>query len=332
MTRFTETSYAPINRSAYRLAAEATDAYEASAGQGRPLHQRSPPPTRWSSPRTPPRRSTWSIQSWGGANLRPGDVVVLTELEHHANIVPWHILAQPSAASSCAGSRSTTDGQLDLSGLDGLLDGAKVLSFSGDEQRARHADPGRRAVRRRPRRRCPGHRRRLPVRAAQRHRRAGLGRRLRRVLQPQDVRAVGHRRAVGPRRAARRHAAVPRRRQHDRRRPPRRLHAGAGAGEVRGRHAADHRGDRLRRGGRLSRRRSGWTPCTATSWSSRAYALEHAQRALRRRHHPARPARARTTAAACSASRSATSTPTTSARCSTSRTSACAPATTAPSR
>lgn len=33
------------------------------------------------------------VQSWGRANLRPGDVVVLSEMEHHANIVPWQMLA-----------------------------------------------------------------------------------------------------------------------------------------------------------------------------------------------------------------------------------------------
>ena len=44
-------------------------------------------------------------KAWGRANLRAGDPVVITELEHHANIVPWHQLVA-SSASSCVGSRS----------------------------------------------------------------------------------------------------------------------------------------------------------------------------------------------------------------------------------
>ena len=62
------------------------------------------------------------------------------------------------------------------------------------------------------------------------------------------------------------------------------------------------------------------------------YAMTTLDRSLRRRHHDARPAQRRRCAAACSASRSATCTPTTCRRCSTSATCACAPATTAPSR
>ena len=43
------------------------------------------------------RNTTESINlvafTWGRANLKPGDVVVLTEMEHHSNLVPWHMLA-----------------------------------------------------------------------------------------------------------------------------------------------------------------------------------------------------------------------------------------------
>ena len=106
-----------------------------------------------------------------------------------------------------------------------------------------------------PTRRTPhgalAHRRRVPVRAARAHRRAGARRRLLRVLGPQDVRPDRHRRAVGPRGAARRDAAVPRRRRHDPRRAPRRLHAERAPVEVRGGHAAHRRSDRARRRGRL---------------------------------------------------------------------------------
>ncbi len=329
MTVFNEHAYAPINRSAYRLAAEATDAYEgARAKVARFVNAHAADEIVFTKNAT--EALNLVAQAWGRANLRTGDVVVLTHMEHHANVVPWHLLAAERGIE-LRWIPLTDDGRLDLTDLDQLVDGAKVVSVTRDEQRARHAQPGRRAVRRRPRHRRPGRRRRLPVRPAQPHRRAGVGRRLRRLLQPQDVRPVRHRRAVGTGRAARRHATLPRRRQHDRRRPPRRVHAGPGAGQVRGRHAADHRGHRLRRRRRLPRgaghgrrapARGRRSPPTPSPRSPRASATtsrstDHATSSI---------------AAACSASPSATSTPTTSARSSTSATSASGPATTAPSR
>ncbi len=48
---------------------------------------------RWCSPRTPPRPSTWWPTAGARSRLEPGDAIVLTEMEHHANIVPWHMLA-----------------------------------------------------------------------------------------------------------------------------------------------------------------------------------------------------------------------------------------------
>jgi cysteine desulfurase / selenocysteine lyase len=56
-------------------------------------------------------------------------VVVLTLLEHHANIVPWHMLAAERGIE-LRWVGLTEDGQLDLSNLDELLDGAKAFGFS----------------------------------------------------------------------------------------------------------------------------------------------------------------------------------------------------------
>ena len=41
-------------------------------------------------------------RSWGDANLRPGDEILLTEMEHHSNLVPWQQLAQRSGAMLAA--------------------------------------------------------------------------------------------------------------------------------------------------------------------------------------------------------------------------------------
>ena len=68
-------------------------------------------------------------RSWGVGNLREGDVVVLTHMEHHANIVPWQMLRN-EIGIEIRWVPLTADGQLDLSDLDQLLDGAKVFSFT----------------------------------------------------------------------------------------------------------------------------------------------------------------------------------------------------------
>ena len=67
--------------------------------------------------------------SWGRANLGPGDAVVLSEIEHHANIVPWQILAAEKGFE-IRWIPVTDGGELDLSELDRLLDGAKLVSVS----------------------------------------------------------------------------------------------------------------------------------------------------------------------------------------------------------
>ena len=67
--------------------------------------------------------------TWGRENLDKGDVVVLTELEHHANIVPWHMLAKEKEIE-IRWVKVADDGHLDLSNFDALIDGAKLLSFA----------------------------------------------------------------------------------------------------------------------------------------------------------------------------------------------------------
>ena len=67
--------------------------------------------------------------SWGRANLSRGDVVVLSHMEHHANIVPWHMLAA-EIGIELRWIPLDSEGRLDLTDLDALLDGAKVLSVT----------------------------------------------------------------------------------------------------------------------------------------------------------------------------------------------------------
>ena len=59
--------------------------------------------------------------SWGGKNLKSGDVILLTEMEHHSNLVPWQMLAQHTGARLVYVPVTGDEGLLDLSKLDSLL-------------------------------------------------------------------------------------------------------------------------------------------------------------------------------------------------------------------
>ena len=128
MDHFVRTGYAPINRSAYRLAAEATDHYEgARAAVARFVNAPSADEIVFTKNAT--EALNLVAQAWGGRHLHEGDVVVLTHMEHHANVVPWHMLAERNGIE-LRWVGLTPDGQLDLGDLDTLLDGAKVFAFT----------------------------------------------------------------------------------------------------------------------------------------------------------------------------------------------------------
>ena len=67
--------------------------------------------------------------TWARANLREGDTVLLSHMEHHANVIPWHMLAQERGIE-LRWIPLTEDFQLDLSDLDRLLDGVRLLAIS----------------------------------------------------------------------------------------------------------------------------------------------------------------------------------------------------------
>jgi cysteine desulfurase / selenocysteine lyase len=70
------------------------------------------------------------VRAWGEARVGPGDVILLTEMEHHSNLVPWQLLAQRKGAE-LRFVPITPEGRLDLSNLDTLLDGpVKIFSFT----------------------------------------------------------------------------------------------------------------------------------------------------------------------------------------------------------
>ena len=128
MTRFMQHSYGPTNRSAYHLAAQATDLYEgARAKVARFINAKSPAEVVFTKNAT--EALNLVARAWGSANLSSGDVVVLTHMEHHANIVPWQMLAAERGIV-IRWVPLTADGLLDLTDIDTLLDGAKMFSFT----------------------------------------------------------------------------------------------------------------------------------------------------------------------------------------------------------
>ncbi|MBU3689382.1 MAG: cysteine desulfurase [Acidimicrobiales bacterium mtb01] len=128
MADFMRTGYAPINRSAYRLAAAATDAFEGAREKVRKFIN-APKANEVVFTKNATESLNLIAHSWGGANVKRGDAVVLTHMEHHANIVPWHMLAAERGIE-LRWIPLTADGELDLTDLDRLLDGAKALSFT----------------------------------------------------------------------------------------------------------------------------------------------------------------------------------------------------------
>jgi cysteine desulfurase/selenocysteine lyase len=128
MSRFMRESYSPIGRSSYLLASEATDMYEAARRKVATfISAGSPREVVFTKNAT--ESLNLAAQSWGRANLAKGDVVVLTHMEHHANIVPWQMLAKEKGIE-IRWVPLTSDFQLDLSSLDELLRDAKVFAFT----------------------------------------------------------------------------------------------------------------------------------------------------------------------------------------------------------
>lgn len=89
--------HANIHRGAYRLSQEATRRYEAAREcVARFIGAAEPAECLFT------RGTTESINlvaaSWGRANLKPGDEIILSELEHHSNIVPWQMVAEATGA------------------------------------------------------------------------------------------------------------------------------------------------------------------------------------------------------------------------------------------
>ena len=195
--------------------------------------------------------------AWGRANVGPGDAVLITQMEHHANLVPWQVLcARARRRAALPGGRRARRALARAARSRARTRRRQARRLRARLKRARHDQPGR--ARSTARARAAGRgladrRRAGGAAAAGRRRRAR--RRLLRLDGPQGARADGHRRA------ARRRASCSRQME------PFLTggdmiasvdlaggHVERAAVQVRGRHAADRRGGRPRRRRRLPRR------------------------------------------------------------------------------
>ena len=121
--------HANVHRGVHVLSQEATQAFEdARKAVARFLNAPSEREVVWV------RGTTEGINlfaySWGGANLGPGKEVLLTELEHHSNIVPWQLVAQRTGATIRV-ARVHDDGSLDLDDVKAkLTERTAVFAFN----------------------------------------------------------------------------------------------------------------------------------------------------------------------------------------------------------
>ena len=120
---------ANVHRGAHTLSSEATDLYEGARARVAEFIGAEPTQTVFT------RGTTTAINhiayGWGLNHLSEGDKILLTVAEHHANIVPWQIIASHTGAELVY-LELTDDYTIELDGLDQLLDDrVKIITFSG---------------------------------------------------------------------------------------------------------------------------------------------------------------------------------------------------------
>jgi cysteine desulfurase / selenocysteine lyase len=127
MDRVYRESYANVHRGVYTIAEETTNAYEEARAKVARLLGGDASEIVFTKNVT--EAINLVAYSWARANLHEGDVIVVTEMEHHANVVPWHILARERGVE-LRWIPLTDDYLLDLTDLDRLLDGARLLAVT----------------------------------------------------------------------------------------------------------------------------------------------------------------------------------------------------------
>lgn len=120
LVRYYERDNANVHRGIHELSNRSTNAFEAARERTRKfLNARSTEEIIFT------RGTTEGINlianAWGGKFIKAGDVILLTEMEHHSNIVPWQLLAERTGAKLRYIPITGDEGLLDLDKLDSLL-------------------------------------------------------------------------------------------------------------------------------------------------------------------------------------------------------------------
>jgi len=118
MADYYENHRGTVHRSVYALAAEATELFEGARDRIAAFMNSTPECTIFTKNAT--EALNLVAYSWGRANLGAGDRVVVTQMEHHSNFVPWHLLCQQTGATFEM-VEVDDECQLDMGRLDELL-------------------------------------------------------------------------------------------------------------------------------------------------------------------------------------------------------------------
>jgi cysteine desulfurase / selenocysteine lyase len=124
MREFYEHEYANVHRGVYKLAERATAAYE-SARQTVAAFVNAPSPREVVFTRSATEGLNLVAYAWGLDNLGPGDVVVVSELDHHSNFVPWQFIAKRTGADFRV-IETDSGGELHLDALDEIAASGRV--------------------------------------------------------------------------------------------------------------------------------------------------------------------------------------------------------------
>lgn len=129
LVNYYERDNANVHRGIHELSNRATHAYEnARARAAQFINARHAEEIVWT--RGTSEAINLVASSWGAKFLRPGDVILLTEAEHHSNIVPWQLLAERTGAKVAYLPVLGDEGILDLSRVDAMLTSSvKLLSM-----------------------------------------------------------------------------------------------------------------------------------------------------------------------------------------------------------
>jgi cysteine desulfurase / selenocysteine lyase len=129
MDDYYETTHANVHRGVYAIAEEATRRFEAARAKIGRFVGAPAPETEIVFTKNATEAINLVAGAWGRANLGPEDAVLLTEMEHHANLVPWLMLAE-ERGFELRYLPVGADFRLDLSELERLIDGVKLVGVS----------------------------------------------------------------------------------------------------------------------------------------------------------------------------------------------------------